>query len=326
MDSMEPKRLALLRIWQILKEYSDIDHPLKQEDIAVYLEKDYGIVIERKAIGRNISLLREAGAQIASTRSGVYLERREFEDSELHMLIDGILSSKHITAAHSRDLIERICALSNRYFRFNVQHIHSVNEWSKTDNRELFYNIELVDEAIESRRQIRYEYNKYGKDKKLRKTSEQTISPYLMLLHNQRYYLMGYNERWKNICYHRLDHITGMTITDEPETPINSVPGYENGINYKEISSALPYMYTDKPVRIRFVADEKIIDQIVDWFGLDISIAEHGDGKVMVTVKSSPNAMEYWALQYINFVEVVSPEDLRGRIKHDLEAALKKYD
>ena len=82
---------------------------------------------------------------------------------------------------------------------------------------------------------------------------------------------------------------------------------------------------TDKPVRIRFVADEKIIDQIVDWFGLDISITEHGEGQVMVTVKSSPNAMEYWALQYINFVEAVSPEDLRGRIKYDLEAALKKY-
>ena len=52
MESFEPKKLALIRIWQILKEYSDYDHPLTQDDIARHLESDYGIVIERKAISR----------------------------------------------------------------------------------------------------------------------------------------------------------------------------------------------------------------------------------------------------------------------------------
>ena len=61
MESFEPKKLALIRIWQILKEYSDYDHPLTQDDVARHLESDYGIVIERKAISRNISLLKEAG-------------------------------------------------------------------------------------------------------------------------------------------------------------------------------------------------------------------------------------------------------------------------
>lgn len=53
MESFEPKKLALIRIWQILKEYSDCDHPLTQDDIARHLESDYGVVIERKAISRN---------------------------------------------------------------------------------------------------------------------------------------------------------------------------------------------------------------------------------------------------------------------------------
>ena len=53
MSGYEPKKLALLRIWQILKENSDCDHPLTQEAIGAYLERDYGIEIERKAIGRN---------------------------------------------------------------------------------------------------------------------------------------------------------------------------------------------------------------------------------------------------------------------------------
>lgn len=58
--------------------------------------------MERKAIGRNLSLLKEAGADIASVREGSYLVCREFEDSELRMMIDGILSSRYITTGIQR--------------------------------------------------------------------------------------------------------------------------------------------------------------------------------------------------------------------------------
>lgn len=326
MGSFEPKKLALIRIWQILKENSDYDHPMTQEDIATKLENEYGIVIERKAISRNISLLKESGVEIESRRAGSYLDRRDFEDSELHMLIDGVLSSKHITARHSKDLIDRICSLSNKYFRSSVKHIHSVNDWSKTDNQALFYNIELIDSAIEEGKQIHYDYNKYGIDKKLHKTSQQYVSPYLMILHNQRYYLMAYSEYWHNMVFHRLDRITNMTIIDRKATPIKNVPGYENGINYKELSSTMPYMYSDQPEHIDFISDEGIIDQIVDWFGNDVRIMKSNDeGKVRVSVKASPTAMEFWAMQYINHVEILSPEPLRIRMREVLNNGLKKY-
>ena len=326
MESLESKKLALIRIWQILKEYSDYDHPLTQEDIANKLEKQYGIVIERKAVSRNISLLKEAGVEIGSRRAGSYLESREFEDAELHMIIDGILSSKHITANHSKDLIDRVCGLSNRYFRSSVKHIHSVNDWSKTDNQALFYNIELIDSAIEAGKQIHYDYNKYGIDKKLHKSSQQYVSPYLMILHNQRYYLMAYSEYWGNMVFHRLDRITNMTVTDQTATPLRSVPGYEKGINYKDLSSTMPYMYTDKPEWIEFLADVSIIDQIIDWFGNDVKFVKDADEtKVRVILKASPNAMEHWAMQYINYVEITSPAEMRQRIKDLLADSLKKY-
>ncbi len=327
MDSLESKKLALIRIWQILQQYSDYDHPLTQVEIAAYLEKDYGIKVERKAIGRNISLLKEAGIGIESNKSGSYLEERDFEDSELHMLIDGVLSSKHITAKHSRDLIERLCGLSNRYFRSHVKNIYSVNDWSKTDNQALFYNIEMIDTAIEKKRQLHYDYNKYGIDKKLHRSSHQYVSPYQMILHNQRYYLMGYSEYWKNMIYHRLDHITNMTVTENPATDIRFLPGYENGIDYKVLSSAMPYMFSDQPEKVTMLADRAIIDQILDWFGNDVRIMKHGedDSKVQVILNSSPNAMKLWALQYIHYVEILKPESLRSAIRESLEEAGKKY-
>ena len=327
MAGFEPKKLAILRIWQILLKHSDYDHPLTQEEIIKYLESDYGIEMERKAVGKNIADLRDAGIDIGSCRAGSYIDSREFEDSELKLLIDGVLQSKHITAHHSKDLIEKLCGLSNKYFRSHVKNVYSVNDWSKTENQALFYNIDVVDEAIATGKQVQYDYNKYGVDAKLHKSSFQRVSPYQLILHNQRYYLMGYSDYWGNMTFHRLDRISNMRLYDKPATPITSVKGYENGIDFKQIASTMPYMYTDTPERIEFVAEEWIVDQIVDWFGRDIRMSKlpDDDKRVKVELVASPNAMEHWAMQYLNYVEVTKPASLRERIKTNLAEAIKKY-
>ena len=325
MESFEPKKLALIRILQILEKHSDSEHPIKHDKIVELLENEYGLVVERKAIGRNISLLNEAGFEIETTKKGSYLAERTFEDSELRLLIDGVLSSGYITAKHSKDLIEKLCSQANKYFRPRVKNIYSVNDWNKTDNVSVFYTIEIVDEAIEQGRQVRFEYNKYGIDKELHRTSRQTISPYQMILHNQRYYLMGYNEKWKEMRYYRMDRITNIELVNEPQTPLRSIKGFESGIDYKRFSQSMPYMFADVPQMVEFIADGWAIDQIIDWFGKDIRIEERQDGRFLVKVRASVNAMEYWAMQYMNAVEIISPKDLRERIKKNVATANEKY-
>jgi len=325
MDSFEPKKAALLRVLQILQYYTDVDHPLKHDEIVSLLDKDYGLIVERKVIGRNISLLNEMGYDIVTTKKGSYLAERVFEDSELRLLIDGVLSGKHVTETHSRDLIERISSLSNKYFKPRIKHISRMNEWDKTDNADLFYNMELIDEAISTCKQVFFHYNKYGADKKMHVSSKITASPYQMILHNQRYYLMGYNDYFKQMKYYRLDRITGMKILDKPQIPLRSIPGFEHGIDYKRFSAQMPYMFADEIQVITFVAEPWAIDQIIDWFGKDITIKSNGD-KYHVTVKSSLLAMEFWSMQYLNAIEILTPTALRDKIKENLRSAIKKYN
>ncbi len=320
----EPKKLALLRILEIYQKYSNSEHVLTYDDIARRLLQEYGIEIERKAIGRNVSMLREAGYDIVLSRYGSYLAERAFDDAELRLLIDGILSSKHISETHSRQLIEKLSALSNVYFRSHIKNIYSVGDWSKTENNTLFYNISIVYEAIENLKQIRFDYNKYWTDKKLHRSAIHTVSPYQLLLHNQRYYLMAYNEKWKHIAFYRMDRITKIGIINGPITPLRTIPGCENGIDYRKISGGLPYMFSDNAEIITFYAKPEIVDQIIDWFGYDVEFKEE-DEWILVTVYASPNAMEYWALQYLNYIEIITPAHLRKRIQNDLKIALDKY-
>lgn len=328
----ETKKLALLRIKQILEEHSGYHHPLKQEDIGDYLKQEYCIEMERKAISRNISMLQEAGMDIQHTRGekrdggGYYVGKRLFNEAELRLMIDAVLSSKHLTEKQSKEMIRKLCSLSNEYFKHHVRHVSTVSEWDKSDNTALFTNMQLLDYAINRGKQIRYEYNKYGPDKKLHHSSTSVISPYQMILHNQRYYVMGYSDYWKNMVYHRLDRITNMTIEDENAVPIRSLPGYENGVNYKELSVSMPYMYADKPQYVELLADNNIVDQLIDWFGKGITIQSYSDRQVRVRLKASLKAMEVWALQYLNSVEVISPEDLRKKITDDLKKGVAKYE
>lgn len=324
MDNLEPKKLAVLRILDVLKKHSDVDHPLTHEAILAILEREYGLVIERKAVGRNISFLNEAGYEIVTTKKGSYLNERTFEDSELRLLIDGVLSGGHVTEYHAKDLINKICGLSNKYFKSSVKYVTRAGDWERTENAELFYSIELVDEAIGSGKKVAFFYNKYGADKRLHHTSKNEVSPYQMVLHNQRYYLMAYNEKYEQMKFFRLDRITEMKVLDEVATPIRSITGYENGIDYKRLSTQMPYMYGDEPKEVTFLAEEWALDQIIDWFGKSTDIKKQED-KYLVTVKTSLLAMEHWAMQYLNAVEILTPTSLRDKLKQNLENGVKKY-
>ena len=311
---MEAKKTLIVRLYQVLYEYSDAAHPLTQSEIIDLLDKNYGVEAERKAIGRNVSCLMEMGVDIVNTRKGCYLAERPFENSELRILIDSVLCSRHINAGHSRELINKLIKLGGRNFKAHVKHVFSVGDWSKSENNAFFYNVDLIDEAIENDRQITFDYNKYGTDKN-----------YQMILRNQHYFLMAYEEYWGNMTFYRVDKISNIRFAENPRTPLRTVKGYEHGINYKELALSRPYMYADKPDTISLTCPEWFFDEIVDWFGTDVGVEATDDKTIRVTLTASPRAMEYWALQYCNYAEVVSPQHLRDSIKEKLAYAAKKY-
>lgn len=316
--SREPKKLALLRILQLLQRLSYEGHPLTQADIARELEQRYGITMERKAVSRNISVLREAGYDIVSVRDGCYLREREFEPGELRALIDGVISSRYINGSQSKALIEKLTDLGGPGFDPHIRHLRTLPYADKADNQELFLNIELVDEAITAQKQLSFDYNRYGVDGQPHKTKRHRVSPYQLLLHNQRYYLAARNERYGSLTFYRLERITCVKILDEPLTPP------EQGMDFSALSLERPYLFTDASEKVVFYADESIADQVIDWFGSAAHIRPE-KGRLRVTVTTSTEAMRYWALQYLNYVEVISPPKLRENICRDLAAGIEKY-
>lgn len=336
---MESKKLVPIRILNILEKYSDENHPLTHEDIAKKLEQNYGIELERKAIGRYIKDLiemtendaenKEHGEETtikSDRRKGTYIEKRMFEDSELRMLIDGVLSSKYINEKYSKDLIFKLSSLSNEYFKPH-ENIYSVSYLGKTENFDLFYNIDLIEEAIKKNKMIQFNYNRYEIDKKLHKDKQHKVSPYQTLIHNQRYYLMARDEDKNNVAFYHLSRIKDMKIIEDSiRTDLKSNKEFEDGINYHELATCRPYLFMDKPEEVVFTTHVRNINYVIDWFGNDFDVEfSEKTRTIKVTLKVSPKAMEYWAMQYMNIIEIISPSNLRNTIKKNIKNAMIKY-
>lgn len=149
MDSYEPKKLLILRILEILTEYSDSGHRLRQNDIISLLKVVYGIDCERKAVARNIEFLQRAGYDIVSDGAGCYLAERKFENGELRLLIDSVLANRNICKSHTKELVSKLTAEGGKYFKNYARHVVNLDDWQKDERRDYFYNIELLCEAIE---------------------------------------------------------------------------------------------------------------------------------------------------------------------------------
>lgn len=331
MDNFEPKKILILRILEILTEYSDCDHKLRQGDIISLLRVNYGIECERKAVARNIEFLQQAGYDIVADNTGAYLAERKFTNGELRLLIDSVLSNRNICKSHTRDLIKKLTDEGGKYFKNYAKYVVNLDDWQKDESREFFYNVELLSEAIDKNVKVSFTYNCYGKDKKLhpRRDKKSLVNPYQLLLKNGRYYLTCNYVGHENVRYCRVDKITEIELTNEQVMPITEIVGYENGLNLGKLNCRLPYMYEDEPQHIEFVTANgatNMVDNVLDWFGRDVGITELADENIKFSLTASPKAMRFWILQFGKYVKVLSPQSLVEQIKGDIAEMVKLYE
>lgn len=64
MYAAQSKKLLILDILSILKQYSDEEHRLSQKEILQLLKQEYGMTADRKAVKRNLMDLMDFGFEI----------------------------------------------------------------------------------------------------------------------------------------------------------------------------------------------------------------------------------------------------------------------
>ena len=318
--------MTLLRILQILQDHSHATRPLKQVEILDYLDEEYNLTIDRKTLSRKLALLKKAGYEIERIpRKGVYISH-SLTDAELHFLADAVLSNKYITKEETLDLIKRITAYGSNRFKDRIKQVAMLDEMDKAAYSEFFRNIELIDQAKKREKRLSFVYYRYDSDMEMHRGKEHEVSPYQIIFHNQRYYLVAKDEAKVDMGHYRIDRIRDMKVTQTDITDIHAVPGYKSGMPYRAIS-ALPYFFPDAPKLIMFRAEKGLLETLIDFFGKkNIYIKSVKDDVIEGSVNTSPMALTYWAKQSAPSFEVLAPKDIREKIRADLAAAMEKYN
>lgn len=354
LEQLPPKKL-IMNILEILRIYSDANHRLTQREIVDILERDYSIVADRKSVQRNIKALMEFGYEIEYTaqkrvspvkdkRTGETVLReneiqtdfylvRDFDDSELRLLIDSLLFSTHLPYSQCKNLIEKLEGLSSVYFKSRVKHISTFTE-TKPNNKQLFHTIDILDEAIERKRQVSFAYLEYGLDKKLHKklrpdgtVREYIINPYQMAAKEGKYYLICNYDKYEDISNYRLDRIADIKILDIPVKPFKKLAwANERNLNLHQYMKEHIRMYSSKSVRAKFQIPLAMTSDIIDVFGTDIRFSEETEESVNVSALVNELAMLQYAKNHAPDVIILSPQYLADELITDFEKSLKKYN
>lgn len=349
MHTTQPKKVLIVNILRILNKYTDENHRLSQKEIVDILKNEYDMTVDRKAVKRNLMNLIDFGYEIEYSEavrmvpnketgeleesyvlSDFYLVR-DFTDSELRLLIDSLLFSTHIPYIQCRELISKLEGLSNRYFRSHVKHIQTLPEPS-LQSKQLFYTIEVLDEAIDRRRQVSFTYNSYGTDKRLHprkddrgEIREYIVNPYQIAASNGRYYLICNYDKYDNVANYRLDRITNIKLLPTPVKPIDKVKGLENGFDLPRHMAEHIYMFSGESGTVIFRAKKYLLNDIIDWFGGGVTFFDESDEDISVRVRVNYAAMRRWGLQYALHAKVLFPELLATQVKNDIIESMKNY-
>ena len=313
---LQDKKLLNMLILEILEQYTDSDHRLTQLEIVDLLEKNYGVPCTRQTVKNNLMLLKNMGYDI-SIWGGIFLKSRLFDNAELRMLIDSVLFSRTLSGEEAERLIKKLTAFGNKYFHAKVKHVCHLPKLIHSDNTDVLRNLDVLNDAIEQGKKVRFTYNSYGKDFQLhpRRKEPYIVNPYQMVANQGRYYLLGNYDKYNNISHYRLDCMTNVQMLDDKVKPKDQVEDFAKGYSLPRHMVEHIYMFSGPSVQVKMRVSEHMMGALIDWFGKEFRIVQEDADKPIVSVACNKLAMRYWALQYGEYAEILEPESLRDEIR-----------
>ena len=328
MAAGENQKLKMLYLVKIFSEQTDESHALSLQEIAAQLEA-CGVNAERKTLYKDFEELAKFGLEILSEQDGrnvrYHLATRRFELPELKLLVDAVQGSKFITEKKSRQLIRKLESLASVHEARRLQRQVLITGRIKAMNESIYYNVDMLHDAINADRQIRFQYFQWNvhKQQELRRGGDwYCISPWSLLWDDENYYLVAYDARDRKIKHYRVDKIVRLSITDLPREGKQQFREFDAA----KYSRSLFGMYGGELTRVTLEGRSSMVGALIDRFGKDISIIPRGEDRftAAVEVSLSPHFIA-WIIALGDGVRITGPETLVEQMRAEARRLAALY-
>lgn len=326
MAAGDNQKLKMLYLVKILSEETDDEHGLSLQEIIGRLSS-YGVNADRKTLYSDFDALEKYGFDILKEQAGrnvlYHLAARTFELPELKLLVDAVQSSKFITEKKSRELIRKLESLVSMY---DARHLHRqvlITGRNKAINESIYYNVDMLHEAINADRQIRFQYYQWNVNKKqeLRRSGAwYLISPWCLLWDDENYYLVAYDGQ--KIKHYRVDKIVQLSITEIPREGKQEFRKFDAA----KYTQGLFGMYGGELTKVTLEGSNEMVGPLIDRFGKEISIIplDESHFRAHVEVLFSPHFLG-WIISLGDGVRITGPEKVLNEMRKLTKSLAEVY-
>ncbi len=373
----ESSRLNLFYILHVLANYTDEEHPMSLSEIKSKVDVEFGYlssadadaVMSSDTVKRTMEELTDKifvsgeddkqkygySIRCLMKKDGKYKAYKEkdgeqppkryyYYDSnltgaELLIIKDAIETYSYFSEEDITEIIQKLIKL--RPQSFPKGSYYDAAKENRAEDSLLLMNIDYLNRIINDKNDAILTYCYYNTEKCLvpRPGYPKKIKPLHLMWSNGYYYLLAYNEKYKDIVSMRIDRITEIEAVPSEDNPQLE---HFNPVQYRYDH---PVMFGGKKEEVvmlwRDTGRNYIMNTIVDVFGKNVKVSNANekllekylpDGRkqdenwLKVTVEVAVGGMELLAAQYCDDCIVISPEQSRERVKQKLAQGLKNYN
>ena len=290
---------------------------------------DYDIFMERKTIYSYIEQINHFFYEwlkddmiISVKKIGLMIHKELFEDGELQFLLDSIVFHQDLRSDDKKRLQDKLLFLSSyhqqaRLIRFKPS--------DKPLSFSLFVNLSTIMKAIDNKNVLSFQYINYDiKNNSLIEVAsphgnhqdQYILSPYQIVTNNNHYYVIGYNQKYKNqLSTYRIDRMRLIQTIHESFLDIR-----EQFDMIDEIEKTTNMYMSKQRDTLQLECDYKLLREIASHFKMDIHIKKLYQEHYLVTIEDTPisEGLIGWLMMMQDQLKVIAPLSLQKEMKNRL--------
>ncbi len=328
-ESVGGTRIKLLKIWEIISQQSDEEHPIPSTDIIRQLN-ECGINCDRRTLYTDVEILNSFGYEIFSRRTSCneyWVSERSFDLPELHILIDAVQAASFITEDKTKELTGKLASLAGSNRAEVLKRNTVAFNTTKSTNQHIYYAVNEISRAINMKKKVLFRYFDYDyKHRRIyRKDGHRyVVNPIATVFSNDKYYLVCYNDVNENITHYRIDRMEAVSVLED-----KNITPMKNGkiFSVTRHKKSLFGMYNGESVSVKFEVKERLLDVVFDQFGEKVFIEKtdkDGIYNFIAEVQMS-NVFLGWCCAFGEDLKVIAPKSVKDKIKEHINALTECY-
>ena len=326
MPKSENQKLKILYILDYLQKSSHEGKPVRASELINMLANSpHNIICDRKTIYSDIRALQDYGIDIITTsgkNGGYYIGVRNFELSELKLLIDAVQSSRYLTEKKSHELIKKLCDQCNEHDAMLMRRNVVVSGRVKSMNETILYSVDSIQEAITGNKKIAFRYFDWDlKGNRVYRDKEYIASPYGLCQDNENCYLLALSER-HGITSYRVDRMADIHVLPENRTPCEKLTGKD----LIEHANQRFQMFAGDAVNVKMRFHRSLLNAVFDKFGRDIILIPEDETHFNTTVPVAVSPMFLsWVIGFGDKAQILYPQSVIDQCKKLCTDAMSHY-